>query len=172
VVAKPTQQAVTVYADAAYHHAAAVGTYAVLIPGPSDVLGAGAIVAREAGECPAWVRDPNLAELYAILAGITLAAETYDVDALSRVRVWSDSRTAVRWCTRGNPLDGVWSREAARLRAQVFAWCAANDMRVTVRWIRGHAELPDGAVSRAHHQHDVDAAARAELGAILRSRGA
>ncbi len=118
---------VTCYTDASFSTRQG-GAWAVWVR--SD---RGRIVRR--GRCPAWVRDPNLAELAAIYAGVYLALTRWR-GSVRHVLVRSDSQWAV--AVAAGEATKPPRKPARRLQRKLRALVEEHGASLECRWVPGH----------------------------------
>lgn len=118
---------VTLYTDASFHHEDGGGWACRLRSSAGRI--------ERSGVCPPEVRDNNVAEIYAILMGITVGKQEWGELALEGFHVKTDSTAAISVLKYGarpprHPLSKAYQEQVREL--------LAPNIRIKLVWVKGH----------------------------------
>jgi ribonuclease HI len=147
---QPLSRSVTAYTDGSYKAAGehAGGGWAIWVRGMDRRI-------IRFGPCPAWANDSNKTELCAIWSAVVTATKYLRPEGLhrpARLLVKTDSQANAswfalsKWTEQGDP-------NINRIIRQCFEACNEANMRLDVRWIKGHTR---GGVPQSFINERVD----------------
>lgn len=105
------------------------------------------------GVCHPQITDCNLAEMYAILAGVIIVLRTYPDMDIDGILIKSDSRTAIKWAKWKGfaPAGGP----AAKMRARLWLMLGERDCRIRCVWVKGHQNPGRGTAAYLNNAVDL-----------------
>ena len=118
---------ITLYTDAGFKNGQ--GTWGAWIRPPNERI-------IRNGVCHEKITDANLAEMYAILAGVILILRTYPDLKIRGILVKSDSRTAIQWTRYGAPMPR--DPAAAKMRTRLYEMLDERECHIRCVWVKGH----------------------------------
>ena len=135
---------VTIYTDAGFKDGR--GTWGVWIRTTNERI-------IKNGVCHPNIKDSNLAEMYAILAGVIIVLRTYPDMNIDGILIKSDSRTAINWAK----WNGQQPRNAAaaKMRARLWLMLEERDCRIRCVWVKGHQNPGRGTAAFLNNAVDL-----------------
>ena len=142
-MAKKQQVWATVYTDAGFKDGQ--GTWGVWIRTLDERI-------IQNGICHEKITDSNLAEMYAILAGVIIVLRSYPDRDIDGILVKSDSQVALKWAMWNGGVRN--NLPAAKMRARLWALLGERDCRLRCVWVKGHQHPGRGTPAYLNNQVD------------------